>query len=1108
MTDRYNVSNYTNEELYELLDLDEPSDSELEAKILMQIDKYSKIETTSGKLLLNFFEKIYNHFFVDDNEEEEEETDNEEYTEEKKNYTETTNIKKEKINEPVVVYTKPVEFTKGIVNPLMKQTKKRLISLDSQYRPDKTALTTNYTCNLSETLKDVVSLKLYSIQIPKSWYTIGKNYGSNFFYLKGRTGGIDTETHDIQISISPGNYNDQELIDAINNSIQTQNSLIDADISNTKVEYNSITLISEITIDILKKYNESSYYLYFPSWSSPYVSYENRNQTIASYLGFETNEYYINTIKSPLYYSLKNINIADTETFILSETNNTVTIYSYTGTETYSATESSIEHTINVSFSLSTGASYTRNELITDLSNQLKQNENLSDEVYIEQKNIDENNIETSIVSYIEIKIKLNRMLYKTITDDSKLVLIVPTDNVLWLGEKSCFRLETTVNELNTIYSDISPIIQNDRYKITSNAKIKLTCIAENFISTVNDIEIPIQNSSQEDGYSIDEYLEEINNSIRIYNENNNNILNAPDSTYIYDSNQVSAPTGTYAYLKDTKFHLYLDIHKKFDNTMYDIDLTGSIFETFIELYYDNTKYTYLHDLTLEYTSSVAVVNKTITSTDIICKITPKTTTENGNEDDVSYTLTFGNLDGFVEGSYTYPQIENFINSVFNNYTDELTGLQIFQGTLLTSSVVNNYYEILFNIEINKQLISINYSIQLIDTDYNSWKDYLYIDDLMIDSEYNMDYDIPETISSKYYNNGEPAVQILEITTDGKILISAIEQIAQTNTLTIETGINDTIYFKPYEDGIKTSTGNNDITIIIPEGIYSPDYLIETINNKIKELDREIVFSIDTRSDTNKYVKIVNKINKDYTAEDYNVVFYDNTAFSKCITGTKSIKNTTWDTTIGWIMGFRDYTLYDLSSDIVVKNNKIITITGDTGVSTDLFNYFLICIDDYNPSRLNDGLVTITGTDTDISLPSYVNKTELQCNPVTGEYTYNNTLGLTEKQIYSINEQANSKMNTTSIGSSISTKSYGTGPYATDVFAIIPLKVSNIQSGKTYVESGGTLLQQERTYFGPVDISRLTIRLVSDRGNIVDLNNTNWSFTLICEQLNKLEPTK
>ena len=48
---------------------------------------------------------------------------------------------------------------------------------------------------------------------------------------------------------------------------------------------------------------------------------------------------------------------------------------------------------------------------------------------------------------------------------------------------------------------------------------------------------------------------------------------------------------------------------------------------------------------------------------------------------------------------------------------------------------------------------------------------------------------------------------------------------------------------------------------------------------------------------------------------------------------------------------------------------------------------------------------------------------------------------------------------------------------------------------------GGTLQNQERTYFGPVNINRMSVKLMNDRGEIVDLNGANWSFSFVCEQL-------
>jgi hypothetical protein len=45
------------------------------------------------------------------------------------------------------------------------------------------------------------------------------------------------------------------------------------------------------------------------------------------------------------------------------------------------------------------------------------------------------------------------------------------------------------------------------------------------------------------------------------------------------------------------------------------------------------------------------------------------------------------------------------------------------------------------------------------------------------------------------------------------------------------------------------------------------------------------------------------------------------------------------------------------------------------------------------------------------------------------------------------------------------------------------------------------LTNQQRVYFGPVNISRLSIQLINDRGDIVDLNGADWSFSFIFEQL-------
>ena len=198
----YNIEAYTDEELYDILDVNNPTDRELEAKILFMIHKYEKMNPRSGKKLSTFFESVYDHFFDDeDGEETKDENATNEETElenEQEGFTNLNNLvknttkvpviqqetleKKEKEEEeektPPVVYTQELTYSKGILNPILKQTTKRIISIDSQYRPDKTTISTDFIVNLSEPLKDVVSLKLYSVQIPNTWYTICLLYTS------------------------------------------------------------------------------------------------------------------------------------------------------------------------------------------------------------------------------------------------------------------------------------------------------------------------------------------------------------------------------------------------------------------------------------------------------------------------------------------------------------------------------------------------------------------------------------------------------------------------------------------------------------------------------------------------------------------------------------------------------------------------------------------------------------------------------------------------------------------------------------------------------------------------------------------------------------------
>jgi hypothetical protein len=63
--DDYDIKKYTDQECFDILNLNNPTDRELEMKILNFMDKY---ETKSPRLY-EFFESMYDRFFSNDDEE-------------------------------------------------------------------------------------------------------------------------------------------------------------------------------------------------------------------------------------------------------------------------------------------------------------------------------------------------------------------------------------------------------------------------------------------------------------------------------------------------------------------------------------------------------------------------------------------------------------------------------------------------------------------------------------------------------------------------------------------------------------------------------------------------------------------------------------------------------------------------------------------------------------------------------------------------------------------------------------------------------------------------------------------------------------------------------
>jgi hypothetical protein len=75
-------------------------------------------------------------------------------------------------------------------------------------------------------------------------------------------------------------------------------------------------------------------------------------------------------------------------------------------------------------------------------------------------------------------------------------------------------------------------------------------------------------------------------------------------------------------------------------------------------------------------------------------------------------------------------------------------------------------------------------------------------------------------------------------------------------------------------------------------------------------------------------------------------------------------------------------------------------------------------------------------------------------------------------------------------------------PTSSDILGIVPVKTSaGVPTGSLLVEFSGSLQDNMRTYFGPVNIERMSVKLLDDKGNILNLNGNDWCVTLVCECL-------
>jgi len=339
--------------------------------------------------------------------------------------------------------------------------------------------------------------------------------------------------------------------------------------------------------------------------------------------------------------------------------------------------------------------------------------------------------------------------------------------------------------------------------------------------------------------------------------------------------------------------------------------------------------------------------------------------------------------------------------------------------------------------------------------------------------------------------------------------------------------------------------GSNNVPVSVPSGNYTPSQFVTELTNSFNTAgfynypsggpvsynsnNARITLNLDNTDFSGNIIVDDEIYNLQFTVTtETKIIFYDFTATLQCNKNCFSKSQHFLNNTLGWIMGYRVPYIYVLDGSGNTANSNL-DLNGP--------KYLILVIDDYNQNHVNNGLVSITQLSNTLKLPTYFspdlpytcatpaqqgnNLTQIlfeantqslfdsQSTPtsngllIAGKYNqeYTNTQTslqsaprtLTQSQLYTINEINKNRNNTTNYLSK--------SPTSSDILAMIPIKTSGISTGTILVEFSGSLQDNIRNYFGPVNIDRMAVQLLDDKGNVINLNGTDWCVTLICECL-------
>lgn len=288
--------------------------------------------------------------------------------------------------------------------------------------------------------------------------------------------------------------------------------------------------------------------------------------------------------------------------------------------------------------------------------------------------------------------------------------------------------------------------------------------------------------------------------------------------------------------------------------------------------------------------------------------------------------------------------------------------------------------------------------------------------------------------------------------------------------------------------------GSNLTKISISSGNYTNTTLKDAINAALSDASiNDIVFSLNTT--TNKI-----SIENTDSSNPQTIIFYDHLDVSHNFHNTNNSDlspevQAKLNNNLGWILGFRNINKSTVSLEYEISASG--TINGESLCFIPYTKYFIIILDDRNKNQTNKSLVQISSEKEFIQPTQHFKDIDNSLNCLNnGNFDtfvgYENTQ-LTQKQLYSRLQINNHKSTFKNKNSTLDAMGIN------NVFGIVPFEQKSLVWGESMFTSDKNRFK--RKYNGPIDIDKMEIKLLDDRGNLLNLNGAEWSMTLISTHL-------